>query len=107
MIKVEGYKAFHGTMRINYGKNSTIQPFEITADWLYKPEYNCWYGNGQSFEAECCEVVDDKSAAKNGEWKSDSDRPDTVICSKCNASEDVWWADNGTKYCPNCGAKMD
>ena len=61
MINVEGYKAFHGTMRINYGKNSTIKPFEITADWLYKPEYKCWYGNGQSFEAECCEVVEDNT----------------------------------------------
>jgi hypothetical protein len=59
MIKVEGYRAFRGTMRIT-PKNG-IKPFEITGDWLYKPEYKCWYGNGQSFVAECCEAVRDDS----------------------------------------------
>lgn len=31
----------------------------------------------------------------------------SVKCSVCGCNEDVWWADSGTHYCPNCGAKMD
>lgn len=32
---------------------------------------------------------------------------DCVKCSVCGCYEDVWWANQGTNYCPNCGAKMD
>ena len=32
-----------------------------TGDWLYKPEYGCWYVNGRSFPAECVTVVEDKT----------------------------------------------
>ena len=42
-----------------------------------------------------------------GEWITNSDYPDTVICSLCGWRESVWWADKGTNYCPNCGAKME
>lgn len=56
MIEVEGYKAFHGTMLIT-PKNPQFAPFTLTCDWLYKPEYDCWYGNGRSFVAGCCTVV--------------------------------------------------
>ena len=55
MIKVEEYKAFRGTMRI-VPKNKSIEPFEITGDWLYKPDTKCWYGGGRSFSEEICEV---------------------------------------------------
>lgn len=58
MIKVEGYKAFRGTMRIT-PKNAEIFPYELTSDWLYKPEYKCWYGGGHSYPEEVCEVVRD------------------------------------------------
>ena len=64
MIEVEGYKAFHGTMRVT-PKNGTA-PFELTGDWLYKPACDCWYGLGRSFGAGICEVV-----------KDDTMRPDT------------------------------
>ena len=39
MIKVEGYRAFHGTMKIEY----TLRTAEIIEDkdWLYKPDTNC------------------------------------------------------------------
>jgi Zn finger protein HypA/HybF involved in hydrogenase expression len=43
----------------------------------------------------------------HGEWTTNSDYPDTVICSLCGWRESVWWADKGTNYCPNCGAKME
>lgn len=57
MIKVEGYKAFHGDMMI-VPKNGQHPTFYIyDKDWLYKPDTDCWYGNGQSFPAEICEVI--------------------------------------------------
>jgi hypothetical protein len=55
MIKVEGYKAFRGTLRVT--PKNEVPPFEITTDWLYKPDAKCWYGDGRSFPAEICEVV--------------------------------------------------
>lgn len=61
MICSEGYKAFLGTMRI-VPKNPSMKPYELTADWLYKPEYQCWYGKGSSFPEEICEVLVDLTA---------------------------------------------
>lgn len=58
MIKVEGYKAFRGIMKIS-PKTSTIRPMNIEGDWLYKPEYDCWYCGGRSFPASICEVSED------------------------------------------------
>lgn len=55
MIKVEGFRAFRGTMRIS--PVSGAAPFELTGDWLYKPDTRCWYGQGRSFGEEICEVV--------------------------------------------------
>ena len=56
MIKVEGYKAFHGIMKIK-PKCKGIEHFVIEADWLYKPDTKTWYGNGSSFVEEICEIV--------------------------------------------------
>ena len=57
MIVVEGYKAFHGDMKIT-PKNVSIAPYYICdGDWLYKPSTNCWYSKGCSFPAEVCEIV--------------------------------------------------
>ena len=61
MICSEGYKAFRGTMRI-VPKNPNTKPYELTADWLYKPEYQCCYGKGSSFPEEICEVLVDLTA---------------------------------------------
>lgn len=60
MINVEGYKAFRGTLRI-VPLSGTPAPFELHGDWLYKPQYDCWYGCGQSFGAGICEVVEDET----------------------------------------------
>lgn len=57
MIEVEGYKAFHGTLRIT--PVVPYMPYELTGDWLYKPEYACWYGKGSSFPETICEVVEE------------------------------------------------
>lgn len=59
MIKVEGFKAFHGDMKIT-PKNPKFKPFIVEdKDWLYKPEYDCWYGGGKSYVAEICEVLEE------------------------------------------------
>ena len=58
MIRVEGFMAFHGDMKIT-PKNKTYPPFVITdKDWLYRPDTDCWYGNGQSFTADICEPIE-------------------------------------------------
>jgi hypothetical protein len=57
MIFVEGYRAFRGIMLIT-PKNG-VPPFELDGDWLYKPEYNCWYGCGRSFVADICEAKEE------------------------------------------------
>lgn len=56
MICVEGYKAFKGTMLIT-PKDTAIEPFTMFGQWLYKPEYGCWYGCGHSFHEDICTVV--------------------------------------------------
>lgn len=46
MIKVDGYKAFRGIMRITerrLGKNPYV--YDIEGDWLYDPKKEQWYVN--------------------------------------------------------------
>lgn len=57
MIIVEGYVAYRGTMRIT-PRGSITTPFEITGDWLYKPDTKCWYGGGRSYPLSICTIVD-------------------------------------------------
>lgn len=59
MITVEGYKAFRGVLRVT--PKSGAEPFELYGDFLYKPEYNCWYGRGRSFHESICEVLVDET----------------------------------------------
>lgn len=55
MIEVEGYKAFHGDMKI-VPKNALCDVLWVfDKDWLYKPDTGCWYGGGRSYPAEICE----------------------------------------------------
>ena len=42
----------------------------------------------------------------HGRWETNSDRPDSLICSVCKCGFDMWKHDPHN-YCPNCGAKMD
>ena len=48
----------------------------------------------------------DVAPVVHGRWESNSDRPDTLICSVCKCGFDMWKHDPHN-YCPNCGAKMD
>jgi Zn finger protein HypA/HybF involved in hydrogenase expression len=61
---------------------------------------------GQLGQPELMDSVREATVVR-GEWTTNSDYPDTVICSLCGWRESVWWADKGTNYCPNCGAKME
>ena len=42
----------------------------------------------------------------HGRWETNSDRPDSLICSVCKCGFDMWKHDPHN-YCPSCGAKMD
>ena len=48
----------------------------------------------------------DVAPVVHGQWETNSDRPDSLICSVCNCGFDMWKHDPHN-YCPNCGAKMD
>ena len=48
----------------------------------------------------------DVAQVVHGRWETNSDRPDSLICSICKCGFDMWKHDPHN-YCPNCGAKMD
>lgn len=48
----------------------------------------------------------DVAQVVHGMWETNSDRPDTLICSICKCGFDMWKHDPHN-YCPNCGSKMD
>ena len=47
----------------------------------------------------------DVAPVKHGQWETNSDRPDSLICSICKCGFDMWKHDPHN-YCPNCGAEM-
>ena len=56
MIEVEGFKAFKGIMKIT-PKCDGVKSFELDGSWLFKPDTQCWYGQGSSFPKDICEIV--------------------------------------------------
>lgn len=56
MIKADGIKAFRGTMMIT-PYNGT--PFEVTGDWVYRPNNCTWYCGMFSFPEKICVVKED------------------------------------------------
>ena len=48
----------------------------------------------------------DAVPVRHGRWETNSDRPDTLICSVCKCGFDMWKHDPHN-FCSNCGAKMD
>lgn len=55
IICVDGYKAFHGTIKIS---PSNEKSFEITADWLYRPDTDCWHCNsGHCYDKNICKII--------------------------------------------------
>ena len=51
-------------------------------------------------------IIVDVAPVRHGHWETNSDRPDTLICSVCKCGFDMWKHDPHN-FCPNCGAKMD
>ena len=58
MLKCEGYKMFLGRADI-VPKNPKFSPYSIHGTWLYKPEYDCWYVNGESFPASIVKNIEE------------------------------------------------
>ena len=56
MIEVNGYKAFHGVMRIA-PPHASVEPFAVEADWLFRPSTECWHNNYEAFPADICEII--------------------------------------------------
>lgn len=120
MIKVDGYKAFHGVMRIT-PKSKCVSPFEVEGDWLYKPDTGCWYCKGRSYGADICTVVRDdsemqtpkKPVIKNHIYiGTDDDFCIMYYCPACKSlliNEDTngFYAGKKQKYCPDCGQGLD
>ena len=50
-------------------------------------------------------IIADVEPARHGRWETNSDRPDSLICSVCKCGFDMWKHDPHN-YCPNCGADM-
>lgn len=95
MLSCEGYKMFLGTMKV-ITPNTSIASY-VAGIWLYKPECDCWYCNGNSYPASVCEL--DK----------DFDNCVTEVCPHCEEEVTLSWDVNlmGYQiYCPKCGKKM-
>lgn len=47
MLRCEGYKMFHGTVRITPAMRPDgtrwKEPFDLVGTWLYKPDVETWY----------------------------------------------------------------
>lgn len=48
----------------------------------------------------------DTTSVVYGHWETNSDRPDSLICSVCECGFDMWKHDPHN-FCLNCGAKME
>ena len=55
MLSCEGYKMFRGAATIS-PPNPKFPPFAEDGDWLYKPEYDCWYVNGSSYPSKVVDI---------------------------------------------------
>ena len=60
MLTSEGYRMFRGVGEIHNAKTGEYVDAQH-GDWLYKPEYDCWYVNGRSYPAECVLILHDET----------------------------------------------
>ena len=51
----------------------------------------------------------DVAPVVHGKWKTDAKFTDCIYarCSECNTVQIFYYGKSFTKYCPECGAKMD
>lgn len=57
MLSCEGYKMFRGSATIVPVNGKA--PYDIVGDWLYKPEWDCWYCKGRSYPASIVQNIVD------------------------------------------------
>ena len=77
---------------------------EVTGIYYDTPEINL---TAEKFEAAINGIqAADVATVVHGRWETNSDRPDSLICSICKCGFDMWKHDPHN-YCPNCGARMD
>ena len=50
-------------------------------------------------------IIVDVAPVRHGRWETNSDRPDSLICSICKCGFDMLKHDPHN-YCPNCGCLM-
>lgn len=76
MLECEGYKMFYGTATVT-PVNPKFPARDITGTWLYKPEHDCWYVNGESWPAEIVSDIREEQGADDRKWIStDDDYPE-------------------------------
>ena len=78
---------------INFG-------FEFGSEWD-----DIWLTRDEFVEFIKKQPTIEAGPVKRGRWETNSDRPDSLICSICKCGFDMWKHDPHN-YCPNCGAKM-
>ena len=83
-----------------YIKRETAVRAVMAAKWGYGSD------GAMAMEIVASTPAADVAPVVHGRWKTNSDRPDSLICSVCKCGFDMWKHDPHN-YCPNCGAKMD
>lgn len=91
-----------------YINREAIMKFPIRKDHCDKEHANEHFINGIESVLEYVENLPavDVAPMVHGQWETNSDRPDSLICSVCKCGFDMWKHDPHN-FCPNCGAKMD
>lgn len=91
-----------------YINREAIMKFPIRKDHCDKEHANEHFINGIESVLEYVENLPavDVAPMVHGHWETNSDRPDSLICSVCKCGFDMWKHDPHN-FCPNCGAKMD
>ena len=91
-----------------YINREAIMKFPIRKNHCDKEHANGHFINGIESVLEYVENLPSADVAPmvHGHWGTNSDRPDSLICSVCKCGFDMWKHDPHN-FCPNCGAKMD
>lgn len=91
-----------------YIERDALMQFPIRRDHYDRKNGNEHFINGIESVLEYAENLPaaDVAPMVHGQWETNSDRPDSLICSVCKCGFDMWKHDPHN-FCPNCGAKMD
>ena len=91
-----------------YIERGALMQFPIRRDHYDRKNGNEHFINGIESVLEYAENLPatDVAPVRHGRWETNSDRPDSLICSVCKCGFDMWKHDPHN-FCPNCGSKMD